>query len=207
LQFAPYGGEMPRAYRIQAPDQLYHVGSRGVDRQPIFGRIPFDREHFLTLLTETVRRHRWNVHAYCLMGNHFHLVLDTPDANLSAGMQYLKGSHALWFNRFKPREGTLFERRFWYRIAASEAYAFELARYVALNPVRAGLVRSPEEWPWSSYAATAGLEQPPAFLKPTHVLNTFGGGLDARARFVEFVRDGLGGTTLSAGAEGASDGV
>lgn len=207
MQFAPYGGEVPRAYRIQAPDVLYHVGSRGVDRQPVFGRIPFDREHFITLLGETVRRHRWNLHAYCLMGNHFHLVLDTPDANLSAGMQYLKGSHAQWFNRFKPREGTLFERRFWDRIAASEAYALELARYVVLNPVRAGLVRSPEEWPWSSYAATAGFERPPAFLKPTHVLNTFGGGIDARARFVRFVRDGLTVTTLSPGAEGVSDGV
>lgn len=193
---------MARPFRIQAPDLLYHVGSRGVDRQPIFGRIPFDREHFLGLLAETVRRHRWNLHAYCLMGNHFHLVLDTPNANLSAGMQYLKGSHALWFNRFKPREGTLFERRFWYRIARSDAYAVELARYVVLNPVRAGLAPFPEDWPWSSYAATAGLERPPAFLLPTHVLNTFGGGIDARARFVAFVREGLEGTTLSDGAEG-----
>jgi REP element-mobilizing transposase RayT len=191
-----------RALRIQAPDVLYHVGSRAVEKQRIFGAVPFDREWFIGRLARIVLSYEWRCHAYCVMGNHFHLVIDTPLANLSAGMRDLKGSYAQWFNRYKPREGALFERRFWYRIVQRESHVFELARYVALNPVRAGLVRSPEEWPWSSYAATAGFERPPAFLHLDDVLSCFGGGVLARGRFVDFVTDGLRGTTLSDEAAG-----
>jgi len=198
---------MPRHPRIQAPDLLYHVGSRAVDKQPIFGVVRFDREVFISHLASVVGTYAWRCHAYCVMGNHFHLVVDTPGANLAAGMRDLKGKYAQWFNTYRPREGALFERRYWSRIAWSESYAFELARYVALNPVRAGLIRSPEEWPWCSYAATAGLERCPKFLDVSQVLGAFGGGSDARIRYAAFVRDGIGGAELSAGAEGARDGV
>ena len=119
----------------------------------------------LNRLEDVVREFGWLLYAYCLMGNHFHLVLETPQANISAGMQRLKGDYANWFNPFHPnREGVLFERRFWSRIADQESYVYELSRYVVLNPVRAGFVRSPEQWRWSSYAATVGLERCPAFL-------------------------------------------
>jgi putative transposase len=194
---------MPRAPRIQASDVLYHVGSRAVDKQPIFGVVPFDREYFLDLVAKVVRVYGVRVHAYCVMGNHFHLVLDTPLANLSEAMRDLKSGYAQWFNTYKPREGALFERRFWHRIPRHESYVYELARYVALNPVRAGVVRSPEEWPWSSYAATAGYERTPSFLYLEQVLACFGGDATARGRYVDFVNDGLRGALLSPEAEGA----
>src|ERR1041385_3788585 len=120
MSYATYRRIMSRAPRLQAADVLYHVGSRGVDRQSIFGATRFDREMFLDLLDRVVRKFGWQCHAYCLMGNHFHLVVDTPDGNISSGMQYLKGRYAQWFNSMRGREGTLFERRFWDRIAASE---------------------------------------------------------------------------------------
>lgn len=184
---------MARAPRTQAAGVIYHVGSRGVEKRPIFGVLAGDREWFLSLLDRVVRRHGWLCHAYCLMGNHFHLVLETPRANLSAGMQYLKGEYAQWFNVWHPnREGALFERRFWAEMALEESYVFELARYVALNPVRAGWTASPEEWPWSSYAATVGLARKPAFLDVDGVLDLFGGGPRSRLRFAQFVGVGVG---------------
>lgn len=182
---------MPRAHRIQLPGLIYHVGSRGVEKRAIFDQLPRDREIFLALLDHVVRRYGWCCHAYCLMGNHFHLVLDTPEANLSAGMQYLKGEYAQWLNNALGREGALFERRFWSRIALSESYVFELARYVVLNPVRVGWARSPEDWPWSSYAATVGLAGVPPFLSPRRVLDFFGDGPAALVRYAQFVGEGV----------------
>jgi putative transposase len=167
------------------------VGSRGVDKQPIFGVTRWDRERFIEFLGHVVDACGWRCHAYCLMGNHFHLVLDTPGANLAAGMQYLKGCYAQWFNAYRGREGTLFERRYWYRIATSEAHVLSFARYVVLNPVRAGLCRSPEEWPWSSFAATVGLEPRPAFLHTETVLSWFGTGRHAQLEYARFVYDAL----------------
>jgi REP element-mobilizing transposase RayT len=183
---------MPRDLRLEAPDVLYHVGSRGVEKRPIFDCGHRDREYFLDLLAKVVRKFVWQVHAYCLMGNHFHLVLDTPNANLSAGMQYLKGQYGQWFNAVAGREGALFERRFWSRIALSEAYVLELSRYVVLNPVRAGLARRPDEWPWSSYQATVGLDGVPEFLAVNGVLDLFGGGRNGSVRYAQFVGEAIG---------------
>jgi putative transposase len=178
--------------RIQAPDVIYHVGSRGVEKRAIYDVVPRDRREFLHLLERTTDKFRWLCHAYCLMGNHFHLVLETPDANLSDGMQYLKGEYASWFNAVHPaREGALFERRFWSRIARSESYVYELARYVALNPVRTGWVSVPEAWEWSSYAATVGLARPPAFLNVDGVLRLFGDKRKGAVRFAQFVGEGI----------------
>jgi REP element-mobilizing transposase RayT len=183
---------MSRNLRLEAPDVLYHVGSRGVEKRAIFDCDRRDREQFLGLLAKVVRKYGWQLHAYCLMGNHFHLLLDTPNANLSAGMQYLKGQYAQWFNAVVGREGALFERRFWSRIALSEAYVLELSRYVVLNPVRAGLARRPDEWPWSSYQATVGLEGRPAFLNVDGVLDLFGGGRSACVHYAQFVGEAIG---------------
>ena len=183
---------MARDLRLEAPDVLYHVGSRGVEKRPIFDCAHCDREYFLGLLGKVVRKFVWRVHAYCLMGNHFHLVLDTPNANLSVGMQYLKGQYAQWFNAVLGREGALFERRYWSRIALSEAYVLELSRYVVLNPVRAGWARRPDEWPWSSYQATVGLDGVPAFLTVDPVLDLFGGGRSGCVRYAQFVGEAIG---------------
>ncbi len=188
---------MPRSPRVQAADVLYHAGSRGVEKRSIFDCVSRDREIFLMLLDMTVRRYEWRCHAYCLMGNHFHLLFDTPKANISAGMQFLKGEYAAWFNVASGREGALFERRFWSRIATRESYVLELSRYVALNPVRAGLTRSPADWPWSSYAATVGLEGAPSFLTTSGILDLFGGGSEACVRYAQFVGEGIGYASLS----------
>jgi putative transposase len=182
---------MPRKRRVQQPETIYHVGSRGVDKQPIFDVVRWDRERFFDFLECTVVTFHWNLHAYCLMGNHFHLVLDTPDANIGAGMRYLKGRYAQWFNKAAGREGALFERRYWDRMAATEAHVLALSRYVVLNPVRRGWCSTPEEWPWSSYAATIGLEPAPRFLRTEELLGWFGGGAAARDQYAEFVRDAM----------------
>lgn len=158
----------------------------------IFDVLPRDRSVFLSLLAYVVAEYRWICHAYCLMGNHFHLVLETPEANISGGMQYLKGEYAAWFNAVHPdRVGVLFERRFWSRIATTERHVAELARYVVLNPVRAGLVRVPEAWEWSSYAATVGLRSRPPFLHCDGVLALFGGSRHGPVTFAQFVGEGL----------------
>lgn len=183
---------MPRRPRLQVADVLYHAGSRGVEKRAIFDRAPRDRELFLAILADTVRRFGWRCHAYCLMGNHFHLLLDTPRANISAGMQFLKGEYAAWLNAVLGREGALFERRFWSRVALNEGYVLELSRYVVLNPVRAGLAVAPDEWPWSSYAATVGLAGVPRFLRTDELLGWFGGGARACVRYAEFVGEGTG---------------
>jgi REP element-mobilizing transposase RayT len=188
---------MPRKHRVQQPEVIYHVGSRGVDKQEIFGVVRWDRERFLELLEATVLRYHWRLYAYCLMGNHFHLVLDTPESNIGDGMRYLKGRYAQWLNRATGREGALFERRYWDRLAWSEAYILTLARYVALNPVRCGWREAPEDWQWSSYAATIGLERAPRFLRANELIEWFGGGQVGRREFARFVRDAI--------TQGASD--
>jgi putative transposase len=154
---------MARPLRIEFAGALYHVTSRGNERRPIFRR-DHDRRTFLTLLGEAVRRFRWSVTAYTLMTNHFHLVVQTPEPNLSRGMQWLNGTYAGWFNHRHQRVGHLFQGRFHAVLVEKEAYFAELLRYVALNPVRAKIVARPEEYAWSSYRATAGLEAAPEWL-------------------------------------------
>jgi putative transposase len=183
---------MPRSYRLQSPDVVYHAGSRGVLRLPIFDLVRNDRGYFLVLLEHVVRSFEWELYAYCLMGNHFHLVLETPQANISTGMQYLKGNYAIWLNDQTGRVGAVFERRFWSEHADSESYALELSRYVALNPVRSGLTKSPDAWEWSSYGATVGLVKPPRFLCAERIVEWFGGGHKGQVLFAEFVGEGIG---------------
>jgi REP element-mobilizing transposase RayT len=182
---------MGQAHRIQSDEVLYHVCSRGVDKQPIFGVMDNDRAVFMRLLERTVLRYGWQLHAYCLMGNHFHFVLDTPGANIGAGMQYLKSAYALWFNEVKPREGHLFERRYYAGVVDREAHLFAACRYVVLNPIRAGLCRHPADWAWSSYRATAALITSPAFLRTEFLHELFGGSAVAARRYAQFVADAL----------------
>ena len=183
---------MPRSTRSSSPELIYHVGSRAVDkRQILCGRVSRDTETFVGLIARTVELFGWRLYAYCVMPNHFHLLLDTPHSNLSAGMQWLKSGYARWFNSKVGREGALWERRFWDRIADDDAGPMSIARYVILNPVRAGLVRSPEAWEASSYLATAGAVDAASFLDVEGLLELYGGGPRARVRFVEHVGEGL----------------
>ena len=162
--------------------------SRGVRQEPIY-LDDQDRKVFLSFLAEAVRRYRWRLFAYCLMTNHYHLVLDTPGANLSEGMQWLKGRHAQWFNWRHAYEGHVFYRRFRSPLIESDWHFLEAIRYVLLNPVRAGLCQRAGDWKWSSYRATTSDEASPVELALDSVLGYFGNdNASARQRFAAFIR-------------------
>ena len=182
---------MARPLRLEYPGALYHVTSRGNAQADIYAD-DADRRIFLRILGSAVTRQRWLLHAFCLMGNHYHLLVETPEPNLSRGMHQLNGVYSQCFNRRHQRVGHVLQGRFTAILVERESYLLELARYVPLNPVRAGMVDSPEKWPWSSYRATAGLEPAPAWLSTGAVLERFS--FDpgrAGLRFQEFVRDGV----------------
>ena len=154
---------MPRKPRENIEDGLYHAYSRGVAKQPIF-RDDADRRRYLRLLEETVKRFRWRCLGYCLMGNHVHLVLETPLPNLSEGMQWLHGQYAMEFNKRHGRVGHLFQDRFGATRITSDAHLCIVLAYVAANPVEASLVDRPEAWPWNSYAVVVGPFRVPDWL-------------------------------------------
>lgn len=146
---------MPRLLRTSLPDGFFHVTARGVDGAAIV-RGDDDCLQYLGLLGLTIRRYGWTCHAYCLMTNHVHLVLETAQADLSAGVQYLHGTYALGFNRRHERRGHLFGARFASWVIESERHLYRACRYVYANPVRAGLCPRPEEWRWSGISSALG---------------------------------------------------
>jgi REP element-mobilizing transposase RayT len=178
--------------RIEYEGAVYHVTSRGNARQDIFID-DLDRTAFLEILADTVERFGWLCHAYCLMTNHYHLLIETPHANLSRGMQHLNGVYTQRFNRRHGRIGYLMQGRFKSVLVEKESYLLELARYVVLNPIRAKMVRSVRHWPWSSYNATAGHKSAPAFLTTEWILSQFADNLEeATIRYRRFVQQGQG---------------
>jgi len=183
---------MARALRIQYEGAVYHITSRGNAREKIFFTRS-DREAFLEILTQVVERYGWICHAYCLMTNHYHLLIETPNANLSRGMRHLNGVYTQWVNRQMKRAGHIFQGRFKSILIEKDSHLLELARYIVLNPVRAKMVRSPREWRWSSYRATAGQTAVPDFLTVTWILEQFGDTRSGRiAAYRKFVRQGKG---------------
>lgn len=163
---------MARPLRIEFPGALYHVTARGNERRPIF-RDDGDRRMFLTFLGQAVTRFGWSLTAWVLMTNHFHLVVQTPQPNLSRGMHWLNSAYAAWFNRRHGRCGHLFQGRFKSLLIEKERHLQEVLRYVVLNPVRARIVARPEDYPWSSYRSTAGLDPAPPWLDTDAVLDLF----------------------------------
>ncbi len=143
---------MTRPLRIEFPGAIYHVTSRGDRREPIFDD-DVDRERLLAIVAQTLQRCDAQMLAYCLMGNHYHFVLYTRRANLSALMQQLNGIYTQAYNRRHAKVGHLFQGRFKAILVDRDSYLLEVCRYVELNPVRAGMVESPGDWPWSSYRA------------------------------------------------------
>jgi REP element-mobilizing transposase RayT len=145
---------MARPLRLEFAGATYHVTARGDGREDIY-LSDADRRLFLAVLGSVAERFNWTIHAYCLMSNHYHLLVETPEGNLSKGMRQLNGVYTQDFNRTHHRVGHVFQGRYKAILVEKEAYLLELVRYVVLNPVRAGMVRTPGEWPWSSYRATS----------------------------------------------------
>lgn len=151
-----------------------------------------DRRCFLQVFGKCVATHGLVCHGYCLMDTHYHAVVTTTHPNLSRAMHDLNGTYATLWNRRHSMQGHLFQGRFTAKIVQEDGYLLTVCRYVALNPVRAHMVAKPEDWPWSSYRATAGFDERPSFLWPDLVLGQFGA-LDgeAAARYRRYVEDGL----------------
>jgi len=182
---------MARPLRIEYPGAVYHVTSRG-NAQGIIFSDDQDRLSFLDVLAGVVKRYRWLCHAYCLMGNHYHLLIETQEANLSLGMRQLNGVYTQRYNRRHKKSGHVFQGRFKAIVLDKDSYLLELCRYVVLNPVRAKMVKNVEEWQWSSYRASVAMIKPPDYLTTDWILGLFGSkrGI-ARRKYESFVREGL----------------
>ena len=186
---------MPRPKRIEYPGAVYHVFARGHDRRTIF-LDDEDRFTFLSRFEDVASRHGWKVPVYCLMGNHYHLVLETPAANLAIGMRDLNSSYCQRFNQRHGRSGPLLQRRYSAILVEDDEYLADLSRYVLRNPVRAGLCQYPSDWRWSSYRSMIVSSAAPAFLDAASVLALFDRDpTSAQREFAAFVaiseRDGI----------------
>lgn len=180
---------MARPLRIEFPGAVYHITSRGNAKANIFDD-ELDRKEFLKTFSSVVKRYNWICHAYCLMDNHYHLMIETPEANLSGGMRQLNGVYTQSYNYRHRRVGHIFQGRFSAILIQKESYLLEASRYVVLNPVRAGIVSKPGEWSWSSYAATVGIRKKPEFLTTEWVLKNFHGDrVKAVREYKKFVSD------------------
>lgn len=182
---------MTRPLRIEFPGAVYHVTSRGNAKQAIFIDDE-DRDRFFDVLTIVVERFNWLCHAYCLMGNHYHLLIETPEGNLSKGMRELNGVYTQGFNQRYRRVGHLFQGRYKAIIVEKDNHLMSLCRYAVLNPVRVGLIERPEQWRWSSYRATIGLVKRGSFLTIDWILSQFDGRKRvAMEKYKRFVMEGV----------------
>ena len=181
---------MARPLRLEFPGALYHLTARGNARQPIY-RDDTDRRDFLELCGAVCDRFHWQAHAYCLMSNHYHLVIETPEANLARGMRQLNGVYTQAFNRRHRKVGHLFQGRYTAILVDKDKYLLELARYVVLNPVRAGMVKSAGQYLWSSYRPMIGKSVAPAWLTTDFLLAQLAHRRrEARQRYVRFIAEG-----------------
>lgn len=181
---------MARPLRIEFEGALYHITSRGNAKDDIY-KIDNDRQEFLSLLNIASNRFDWYCHAYCLMDNHYHLLIETNSPTLSKGMKFLNGTYTQYFNQQHERVGHIYQGRFKAILIEKESYLLELSRYIVLNPVRARMVRAAKDWPWSSYRATAGIIQAHACLTTDWILSVFGKQRKrAQQQYRDFVQQG-----------------
>ena len=163
---------MVRPLRIEYPGALYHAMSRGNAYQDIF-HDDRDRQSFLKNLEHCTELHNLICHAYCLMDNHYHLLIETPDGNLSKAMRDINGNYTQKFNARHKRVGHLLQGRYKAYLVEKDLYLLEVARYIVNNPVEAKLVQYPQDWKWSSYKATAGFVKAPDWLEVDFALGLF----------------------------------
>lgn len=164
---------MARPLRIIYPGAFYHVTSRGNERKAVF-KSKRDREKFLEYLESATERYQAVIHVFCLMDNHYHLLLETPSGNLPQIMQHINGAYTTYFNVKRDRSGHLFQGRYKAILVEKDEYAKELSRYIHLNPVRAKMVDTPEEYEWSSYPFYVGRKKAPQWLYRNFILRYFG---------------------------------
>lgn len=182
---------MARPLRIEFPGAIYHITSRGNEKKQIFFD-DGDRKIFLEILADVNDKYNWICHAYCIMNNHYHLVIETVDGNLSRGMRQLNGVFTQSINKKYNKTGHVFQGRYKAILVQKESYLLELARYVVLNPVRAKIADNPKEWKWSSFRSTAGFEKPHQCLTIDWILGQFGStNRLAMEKYVAFVKDGI----------------
>jgi REP element-mobilizing transposase RayT len=177
-----------RPLRIEYPGAFYHVTTRGNEQKEIF-KSQRDREQFLSYLESATERYGAVIHAYCLMSNHYHLMLETPQGNLSQIMKHINSSYTTYFNVKRKRAGHLLQGRFKAILVEADSYATELTRYIHLNPVRAKIVETPEAYPWMSYRCyTEGVA--PSWLTTGFILGYFGRkATTARENYRHFVHE------------------
>lgn len=182
---------MARPLRIEYPGALYHVTTRGNAGARIF-KTDNDREYFLNLLGFIIERFHWLCHAWCLMENHYHLILETPEGNLSRGMRQLNGIYTQKYNWKYTKTGHIFQGRYKAILVDKESYLLELCRYVVLNPVRANIVKRPQDWKWSSYRSTTGKAKPPSWFSTDWILAQFGRSRRRAQRlYHQFIMEGI----------------
>jgi REP element-mobilizing transposase RayT len=183
---------MARPLRIEFPGALYHVTARGNQRGDIF-LDDHDRYTWLEIVAQAAERFQWVIYAYCQMINHFHLLVQTLQPNLARCMRHLNGVYTQRFNHHHVQCGHLLQGRYHAILVDEEAYLLEVARYILLNPVRAGLVQHVSDWHWSSYRATCGQQSAPVWLGAAHLLQRFSGNAATAIReFERFVDAGIG---------------
>jgi putative transposase len=183
---------MARPLRIAYPGAYYHVTSRGNEQKDVF-KSRRDREKFLEYLASATERYGAVIHAYCLMSNHYHLLMETPEGNLSQIMRHINGAYTTYFNIKRKRAGHLFQGRFKSILVEADEYAVELSRYIHLNPVRVGMAEKPGEYPWSSFLSYIGQSKVPAWLKTDFILEYFGqNSADASKKYRVFVEELIG---------------
>jgi putative transposase len=193
---------MARPLRIEYPGAVYHITSRGNEKKPVY-KDDQDRKNFLFILDKVNKRYHWLCHAYCLMDNHFHLLIETPEGNLSIGMRQLNGVYTQAFNKRHGRTGHLFQGRYKAILIQKDSHLLEVCRYVVQNPVRAGLAEDPGQWRWSSYSATAGREKPSSCLTTSWVLGQFSSKRrKAEREYREYVHRGMERESIWAGVRG-----
>ena len=178
---------MARELRPDFEGALHHVYSRG-NRRQLIAEEALDYRFLLWLVERAVNRFEWEVQAYCLMPNHYHFLIRTPKAGLSRGMQLVNGRYAQTFNQGRRLDGHLFQGRFGSRLVESEGHSIWVHRYIARNPVGAGLVDGPAAWEWSSYGALRR-GKAPWWLAHEAVLELWGGGEQAAVEYERLILD------------------
>lgn len=175
---------MSRPLRIEFPGAVYYVTARGNAGASLFAGLK-DGQRFLDLLQREIEQQRWLCHGYCLLEDHFHLLLETPEANLGRGMARLSMTYSQWFGRHHNRQGHLFQGRYKAVIVEKDQWLASLARHIVLNPVRIGAVNRADQWRWSSYRALAGIEAAPSWLETGFILSKTGASPGAWSDYVE----------------------